>query len=448
MWLPLPHWLISLFTHNDDWWRTGLAGGIPGCGSFAIGGMFLFLLTRRLLTSSAAGWAALAIYALNPNLLYLQSTSMTEPYLFAALFGAMYFAVVSREKRSFPAAVAAGIFACAGTLVRYDMWFLMPFLFVYLIDSKGGLKFSLLFGFVAGLGPLAWFAHNEYYYSDALEFYRGQWSAQAIYARQLAMGMARYAGDHDWFKAVQYWSAAATLCLGLPAVVMGMTGTMVALGKKVLGPVVIFAALGAFYIWSMYSSGTPIFVPHLWPFSYYNIRYGLAAMPLIALGAGALATLLPGKARAAAVLVIAFAGASPWISQPTEENIILWKESQKNSDGRREWTRQTAQFLKDNYKGGGILTEFGDLTAVYALAGIPLHEILHEGNEPYWQGAVAKPELLLKEEWIVCFSGGTISNMIHRSQKNGPFYDNVKMIVVKDAPVVEIYQRGSQVKVQ
>ncbi len=36
--------------------------------------------------------------------------------------------------------------------------------------------------------------------------------------------------------------------------------------------------------WSMHSSGTPIFVPHLWPNSYYNTRYGMAALPLLAIG--------------------------------------------------------------------------------------------------------------------------------------------------------------------
>ncbi len=444
VWLPLPHWLISLFTHNDEWWRTGLAGGIPGCASFALGGMFLFLAIRRLLDSSAAAWGALAIYAVNPNLLYLQSTSMTEPYLFAALFGALYFSVVARIRRSFLAAAAAGVLACAGTLVRYDMWFLLPFLFIYLIDAKGGLKLSLLFGFVAGLGPLSWFAHNYYYYSDPLEFYQGEWSAKAIYARQLAAGMAKYAGDHDWFQAFHYWGVAALLCVGLPTVVIGIAGSLIALKKKVFGPTVIFAALGAFYVWSMYSSGTPIFVPQLWPFSYYNIRYGLAALPLLALGAGALVTAVPKRFRTPAVFVVALAAVSPWLLNPTVENVVLWKESQKNSEARRNWTAQTAQFLKANYKGGGILTEFSDLTAVYALAGIPLRETLHEGNEPYWQGAVAKPELLLREEWVVCFSGGKISNMIQRSQKNGPFYDNVRVIVVKDAPVIEIYKRGSQ----
>ena len=45
----------------------------------------------------------------------------------------------------------------------------------------------------------------------------------------------------------------------------------------------------------MHSSGTPIFVPDLWPYSWYNTRYALAALPLAAFAAGALVTLVPAR---------------------------------------------------------------------------------------------------------------------------------------------------------
>ena len=34
--------------------------------------------------------------------------------------------------------------------------------------------------------------------------------------------------------------------------------------------------------------GTPIYVPQLWPNSYYNTRYGMAALPLLAFGGAAM----------------------------------------------------------------------------------------------------------------------------------------------------------------
>ena len=47
----------------------------------------------------------------------------------------------------------------------------------------------------------------------------------------------------------------------------------------------LLALPGAFFVWSMHSGVVPIFMPHLWPHSYYNTRYGLAVLPLLAVAA-------------------------------------------------------------------------------------------------------------------------------------------------------------------
>src|SRR5579883_1756244 len=82
VWLPLPHILMIPFAMRDPWWKNGLAGAIPSMLCFVAAGAFLFAAARREF-SSTASLAAAAIFALNPNILYLQSTPMTEP-LFAA----------------------------------------------------------------------------------------------------------------------------------------------------------------------------------------------------------------------------------------------------------------------------------------------------------------------------------------------------------------------------
>ena len=52
---------------------------------------FLFAAVRRIFQSTAAAAAATGLAALNPNLLYLQSTAMTEAVFFAALMALLYF---------------------------------------------------------------------------------------------------------------------------------------------------------------------------------------------------------------------------------------------------------------------------------------------------------------------------------------------------------------------
>src|SRR5262249_24791650 len=41
-----------------------------------------------------------------------------------------------------------------------------------------------------------------------------------------------------------------------------------------------------FYAVSVAYAATPVFVPVWWPFSYYNVRYGIELLPAIAVGAG------------------------------------------------------------------------------------------------------------------------------------------------------------------
>jgi hypothetical protein len=78
VWLPLPHILLIPFVQNYEWWATGLAGVIPSSLAYLGCCAGLYRLARRWLSPAAAAFA-LVFFALNPNLLYLQTTAMTEP---------------------------------------------------------------------------------------------------------------------------------------------------------------------------------------------------------------------------------------------------------------------------------------------------------------------------------------------------------------------------------
>ena len=78
VWLPLPHILLIPFVQNYQWWATGMAGIIPSALAYIAACAGLYRLARRFMTRAAAS-LALAFFAFNPNLLYLQTTAMTEP---------------------------------------------------------------------------------------------------------------------------------------------------------------------------------------------------------------------------------------------------------------------------------------------------------------------------------------------------------------------------------
>src|SRR5882757_11061513 len=72
VWLPLPHVLDIPFIVNDRLWQTGLGASIPSMIAYVAGTLGVFHLVCSL-ASRPAAWIAALIYAMNPNLLYLQS---------------------------------------------------------------------------------------------------------------------------------------------------------------------------------------------------------------------------------------------------------------------------------------------------------------------------------------------------------------------------------------
>lgn len=444
VWLPLPHFLMLPFVGTDRLWMTGLAGAIPSGLCFTLAGLLFFLTIRRVFACAAAATAACLLLALNPNLLYLQSLAMSEPVFLLALTALLYFSVRFRQEQSPGSVIAAGIAAAAGSLTRYEGWFLIPFVTLYfLIVARRHLASAILFGAIACLGPLWWLAHNWWHFGDALEFFRGPYSARAIYQRALGTGQARYPSDHDWRQAAFYFRSAVVLCAGAPLAWLALAGGAAALLRRAIWPLLLLALPPLFYILSMHSAGTPIFIPHLWPHSWYNTRYALAALPLLAFAAASLVASAPARWRPATAGVVVLAAVAPWLAYPRAESWVCWKESQINSEGRRAWTREAAGYLRQHYRpGDGILTSFGDLTGVFLEAGIPLRETLHQDNEPHWMAAVARPDLFLWENWGLAMSGDKVAAAMGRTRKTGPRYDLVKTIAVKGAPVIEVYRRA------
>ena len=84
VWLPLPHILMLPFVWNKALWMSGVAGSIASMVAYVAGALGIFRLVSARAPRVAAYLAA-AIYALNPNLLYMQPTAMNEP-LFLAFF--------------------------------------------------------------------------------------------------------------------------------------------------------------------------------------------------------------------------------------------------------------------------------------------------------------------------------------------------------------------------
>ena len=447
VWLPMLHVLTLPFASVDSLWRSGLAGSVAPASGFVAGGVFLFAAAIRIFRSDTAAVAATALAALNPNMLYLQSIPMTEGIFFGCLMALLYASVRFRDTGEWGAVAGAGAAACLAALTRYDGWFLIPFAAVYFLWTAGRPQWpgekagwaaarpwlvALLFTALASLAPLYWLAHNWYLSGDALDFYRGPYSPAAI------QGGKPYPGHGEWAAAFHYYATAVRLAAGPGVPLMALGGAVVALARRVVWPVVLLALPPAFYIINMHSGASPIFVPDLWPHSWYNTRYGLAALPLLAFASAALTMAVPRNLRAVTAMLIVIAGGIHWVIHPQPESWITWAESRANSAGRRAWMHAAADYLRPRYvRGSGIVSSGGDdLFGIYREMGIPLSETFSVFDGLPFVAAEQRPELWLWQEWAVVKEGDAIQRAAARAG-----YRQELKIVEKNEPVVEIYHR-------
>ena len=240
VWLPLPHILMMPFVVSDWMWRTGVGGSIVSMIAYVAGTVGVFRLVRAR-TSSAAGWLAAAIYALNPNLIYLQATAMTESLYLALFIWAVVFldeTVRPAEPEQIPERARslerAAILLAAAMLTRYDGWWLAGcalaaafFLMAFLVlkrpsaareffsglhyrPMRRGLRNAVLL--LAAI-PALWLAYNHREYGNSLEFANGPYSARAIEQRTLPASW-RHPGEHNPRVAALYFLKSVELNLG------------------------------------------------------------------------------------------------------------------------------------------------------------------------------------------------------------------------------------------
>jgi hypothetical protein len=175
-----------------------------------------------------------------------------------------------------------------------------------------------------------------------------------------------------------------------------------------------------FYALSIAYGGVPIFVPQWWPFSHYNVRYGLQWLPAfcaaIAILAGfALRTSWDWRLRFASVLALmAFVLASYsriWLAEP-----ICLQEAEINMKTRNQLEIQLSQWIAKLPPGASLLMYLGDHVGAVQRAGIPLKQTINEGNhrvwkqptdpEGLWERALADPPKYA--DYVLAFEGDPV----------------------------------------
>jgi hypothetical protein len=399
VWLPLPHILLLPFVLNYSWWASGLAGVVPSALAYLASCAGIYRLARNWLDRAPAA-LALVFFALNPNLLYLQTTAMTEPlflceFIWIVVWLVDWRAALDKETvtagsglRSAPSTTSSSIARTtrlqifiavalvAAIFTRYDGW-------IIALIAWSGVAFTLFRRAAAGdrsrlaapafwlatvaivAAPLLWFVYNSVCFGDWLYFARGPFSARAIELRTAgnAPGWPPHPGWHNpWVALLFYLKVSELDSVAAPG--WGNAWGNLILALAVLGTArawivektrrrastwtLLLWLPVPFYAWSVAYGSVPIFFPAWWPFTWYNTRYGLELLPALALGLGFAAQILADAFRRSKLPAIApllpklafallFALAGLNVFALLRANPLVYVESTKNAQARQPY---------------------------------------------------------------------------------------------------------------
>jgi hypothetical protein len=378
VWLPLPHLLNALPVQLDAFYRNGASAVAISITGFAMATMAIAWIVWSISASPWASAVGAIVFALNPNVLYLQSTPMTEPLLIGLTTLAVA-ALIARERSILPVrSFAPGILFALACLTRYEAWpVTMSAIGLALLARAGaGEPWRAA---ILQLAPLS-------------AYPAGAILAFAIFSR-VVIGEWFVAGGffvpentalHHPFEALSQvgWGVrelSGPLLVAIAAV--GFLAVVVTAFRDRTSRAVVVLSLPtlAALPWLAFVEGHP-----------YRIRYMVPLMAAEAVGAGVVAGLLKPAAPIAAAAVLAVALFELHPLDRTAPMIVEAQWDLPNVAARRA----VGACLRAKYRGESIMASMGSLghyMQELSHDGFAVRDFLHEGNGDIWLAALDHP---------------------------------------------------------
>jgi Dolichyl-phosphate-mannose-protein mannosyltransferase len=416
IWLPLNHFLYLLLVWNGWAWHTGFAGSAVSMAAYVLGGVAIYKIIRVLTNNLWAAVAGALAYGFNLNLLYLQTTPLTEPVYVALLSGAIYCFIRFVQTDDARYLIGLGFLGFLQVLSRYDGWYMvmaelsLVVLQQFLVHRRSlsevtgrALLMAAPIAFGIGLwviwsasfGSLLYFAFGP---NSVPEAQHHVLTAGAGLAAKGHLLMAAWMYMHDILDNVGLQISLLSL-LGLgyllvaPRIPLSRSTRLLLLG--------LLSAPIAFNILALYLGFATMNLPELHLTNdihnqWFNVRYGIIALPVAAIGIG----LLASYRRAIAVALVVAVLLQAAIMQQDGLVTVL--------DGTRGGSAFTdgdvATVLRDRVKPDDeVLMSFTSFSPVSFASGLDLRQYIHEGVQREWQPALSEPERHAK--WVVMANG-------------------------------------------
>lgn len=441
VWLPLLHALMIPTVWHDFMWHSGLAGALPSMISFVLTGILIWQFLFKLKTGWLGRLTGLLVFVLNLNIIYLQSTAMTELLLLWTMTAGVYafFLWYRQEKLLF--LLKAAFFIMLATLVRYDAWFLLVFVSFLIVaglvikrknlsEIEGTFLFFIT---LAGLGVVLWLAWNWLIFKDPLYFAFGQFSAHS--QQKLLESAGNLATKGNLSLSLKYYFYALVYNQGALTVFFGLLGLAMLLREKSLTLVarlslVSLTAPFLFNVLALYLGHSVLFIQGLSGNTWFNIRYGIMMAPSIAIFVG----FLVHKLVRLRPVLISLLSLVTFFSLANRDAVTIDDAvsgaSQKNVTEISDWLQKNVALRQEL-----ILISAASHDAIIFSSGLPMARFIHEGTGKYWEDATRAPDTLAK--WIIMRTHDA-NDLTYKTVSRLPAF--AKYRLVKKYPFADVYE--------
>jgi len=441
VWLPLPHILMLPFVWNDFMWHSGLAGAIVSMVSYVGTGLIIYRFLKNLGVGYLGRLIGVLVFALNLNILYLQSTAMTELLLLFTMTVGVYELVMWHVTDKIFRLIKAAFWIALASLVRYDGWFLLLWagaLVIWHVYRKKGYKAAegtfIFFSTLAAIGAVLWFLWNLAIFKDPLYFAFGPYSARAQQQQLLEAGNLATKGNL-WLSAKMYFYALFYNTGAVPLILGAIGAVFLFLSDKIkasvkIGSSALMAPL-VFNILALYLGFSVLFIQGISGNTWFNVRYGVMMMPTAAIFVG----YLIDKLRDFRWVIVGLLLFASFFSFTSVDAVTIDDarvgSSQKNVSEVAGWLRDNAKNQK-----GFVLISAASQDAIIFSSDLPMKRFIHEGTGAYWDSATKGPERWAR--WIVMRTYDD-SDLTYKLVKNTVGFKN-DYTLVKQFPFADIYE--------
>ncbi|HEY3250899.1 MAG TPA: hypothetical protein VGK25_07250 [Ignavibacteria bacterium] len=428
VWLPVPNLILMPFSYIDFLWETGLAASIVNFPSFVICAIFIFLSIKKLTKNAEATWFGFLMFVFNYNILYFQTTSMTEQFYLTFLICSFYFLLTWAIENKIMHLIYSSIFICFSVGTRYDAWpvALAAIVIVFVIciyDKDKPVEHTLIFGLPPIFLIISWFLYNWIWYGDPLEFSRGRFST--LHQLEYYEDQGRLLTKNNFWLSAKVYLSSVLLYSGKLYTIMGFIGLIIyilknKLSAKSLPVYLLWVALPTTLI-LLLKGQLIIELPDSEPAGYFNSRYGLYLFPAIAVFSGITASYLLKWKRLKIFLYLLLAYI--FIIQQLKffDDFPAYIPSIAEAEySYSKPSEDLSFFLKYNYKGGKILYD-NLIFALYPWTGIDLDDRITFHTYKIAERVMNTPSQYVN--WVLVYKDAP-NDKIYEAVKNNPDFLN------------------------